>query len=342
MSRHVLVARMDSLGDVLLSGPAVRAVARGADRVTYLCGPRGAPAAKLLPGVDDLLVRRVEWIDPEPPPLVRPEIDEFVDLLTRLAPDQALILTSYHQDPLPLALLLKMAGVPVVAAVSRDYPGSLLDVRHQVDDEVHEVMRSLSLVSRLGYRLADQEPPSLSLCGVPDRLPVALPVPDEPFVVVHPGTSVPARAWHPAKMRALCQTLVAHGQAVVVTGSPSEAGLTSYVGSEAIDLGGATDVPTLAAVLARASAVVAGNTGPAHLAAAVGTPVVSLFAPTVPASRWHPWGVPHRLLGDQRIACAQCRARQCPEPGHPCIDDVPVEAVVEAVQSLCPMLEATA
>ena len=101
-----------------------------------------------------------------------------------------------------------------------------------------------------------------------------------------------------------------------------------------VDLGGRTDLATLAAVLVGAEVVVVGNTGPAHLAAAVGAPIVSLFAPTVPLARWAPWGVPTVLLGDHDIACAGCRARICPIEGHPCLSSVPVEAVVEAVDRL--------
>jgi len=83
--------------------------------------------------------------------------------------------------------------------------------------------------------------------------------------------------------------------------------------------------------------VVVGNTGPAHLAAAVGTPVVSLFSPVVPAVRWRPWGVRHELLGDQRAACAGSRARVCPVAGHPCLDGVAVAEVVAAVERLAPL-----
>uniref|UniRef100_UPI0028EB6D5A glycosyltransferase family 9 protein n=1 Tax=uncultured Cellulomonas sp. TaxID=189682 RepID=UPI0028EB6D5A len=90
----------------------------------------------------------------------------------------------------------------------------------------------------------------------------------------------------------------------------------------------------LAAVLAGADAVVVGNTGPAHLAAAVGTPVVSLFSPVVPADRWAPFGVPHVLLGDQDAACAGTRARACPVPGHPCLASVTSGQVVAAVDAL--------
>ncbi|UNX56515.1 glycosyltransferase family 9 protein [Georgenia sp. TF02-10] len=93
-------------------------------------------------------------------------------------------------------------------------------------------------------------------------------------------------------------------------------------------------MPELAAVLAGADAVVVGNTGPAHLAAAVGTPVVSLFSPVVPAERWAPWGVPTVLLGDQDAACRGSRARECPVPGHPCLTSVTPAEVVAAVRSL--------
>jgi ADP-heptose:LPS heptosyltransferase len=88
-------------------------------------------------------------------------------------------------------------------------------------------------------------------------------------------------------------------------------------------------------VIAGADAIVVGNTGPAHLAAAVQTPVVSLFAPTVPAVRWRPWRVPHELLYID-VPCAGCRARTCPVPGHPCLEDVTPQAVISAVDRLAP------
>jgi ADP-heptose:LPS heptosyltransferase len=66
----------------------------------------------------------------------------------------------------------------------------------------------------------------------------------------------------------------------------------------------------------------------------VGTPVVSLFAPTVPAERWRPWGVPVALLGRQDAPCAGSRARVCPVPGHPCLEDVTSGEVVDAVEAL--------
>jgi ADP-heptose:LPS heptosyltransferase len=336
MSRHVLVARLDNEGDVLLAGPAIRAVAAGAARVTLLCGPRGLQAARMLSGVDDVLVRRAEWIDPDPEPVERAAIDAFVDDLAARAFDRAIVLSSFHQSPLPLALLLRMAGVPEIAATSVDYPGSLLDVRHRIADDVHEVERSLSLVATLGYALPAGDDGALRVNRRGDE-------PLEPgYVVVHPGASVPARAWAPERNAALVAALAAGGRRVVVTGGPGERDLTARVAGDAgLDLGGRTDFAGLADVLANADCVVVGNTGPAHLAAAVGTPVVSLFAPTVPAVRWRPWRVPHELLHVD-VACAGCRARECPVPGHPCLGGVSVDDVVAAVGRLAPVREAAA
>jgi ADP-heptose:LPS heptosyltransferase len=155
------------------------------------------------------------------------------------------------------------------------------------------------------------------------------------YVVVHPGASVPARACPPERMRQMVVALAGAGHLVVVTGSPQERELTRYVaGDEALDLGGRTRLAQLAGVLAGAACVVCANTGPAHLAAAVGTPVVSLFAPTVPFGRWAPYRVPHVRLGDPLADCRGSRAPTCPVPGHPCLSSVSGAEVVAAVNLL--------
>jgi ADP-heptose:LPS heptosyltransferase len=335
---HVLLARQDSAGDVLLAGPAARAVAARARRVTFLCGPRGRAAAELLPGVDEVLCWQAPWIDAEPGPATRATMEELLDELARRRIDQAIVLTSFHQSPLPLALLLRMAGVRTIAGISADYPGSLLDVRHHVDERQHphEVERALGLVATLGYELPRGDNGRLAIRPLPPR--PGPPAPEPPYVVVHPGASVPARAWAPERGAALVRALARSGWRVAVTGSGAERGLTALVagpsGPEVTDLGGRLSLAGLAQVLAGAEAVVVGNTGPAHLAAAVGSPVVSLFAPTVPAARWRPWGVPLVLLGRQDAPCAGSRARACPVPGHPCLNDVGVEEVLAALETV--------
>jgi ADP-heptose:LPS heptosyltransferase len=352
---NVLVVRLDSAGDVLLAGPAIRAVAATAHadgtgaragRVTLLAGPRGRAAAELLPGVDEIVEWRCPWIDPEPGPVRSGEVlaDELLavaEMIRRAGADSAVILTSFHQDPLPTALLLRVAGVPRITAESENYPGSLLDVRHRLPDRgLHEVERMLSVAAAAGFtppadddlrlRLKRPLPSVARLTAAADSAAGS-----EPYIVVHPGASVPARAPAPDQARAYVDALADDGWRVLVTGAAGQEALTDYVaGSRGTSLGGRTSLAELAAVCADAAAVVTGNTGPAHVVAAVGTPVVSLFAPVVPAERWRPWGVPHVLLGAQDAPCAGTRARECPVPGHPCLA-VDAEQVTKAVREVC-------
>jgi ADP-heptose:LPS heptosyltransferase len=332
---HVLIARMDRVGDVLLSGPLVRAVASSATEVTYLASRAGAPAARLLPGVDRVVIDQAGWIEDDRPPVTRAGIETLVERIARHNIDEALILTSFHQSALPLALVLRMAGVDRIGAISVDFPGSLLDVRHLVSDHIHEVERALSLGEAMGYSLPEGDNAALRIVRQPAQRDASGWTPDARYVVVHPGASVPARAWSVNRCATTVRELAAAGWPVVVTGSQAERAITARVaGTDGIDLGGQLQLPDLASVVEGAAAIVVGNTGPAHLAAAVGTPVVSLYAPTVPAVRWRPWKVPHVLLGIQDIACSGCRARSCPVPGHPCIEQVEPDDVVRAVGSL--------
>ena len=332
----MLAVRLDSDGDVLLTGPAVRALAAHADRVDLLVSRAGRQAADLLPGVGDVLVFDAPWTGFRPPPVEAAAVHGLVAELAGRAYDRCVVFTSFHQSPLPMALLARLAGIGHVAATSEDYPGSLLDVRHRRPDGLHEVEAALDLVRAAGAAPAPDDDGRLAVRGpLPD---VAHLVPDGDYVVVHPGASVPARGLTAGHARAVTEELVAAGHAVVVTGGPAETSLAAAVaaGTGAGDLAGRTTLAELAAVLAGAACVVVGNTGPAHLAAAVGTPVACLFSPVVPADRWAPYGVPTVLLGDADAPCRGTRARECPVPGHPCLSDVAPSEVVAAVGRLVP------
>lgn len=328
-SDTAVVARLDSAGDVLITGPAVRAVANSHDRVVALAGPRGREAAELLVGVDEIVEWQAPWVDFDSPELTADHADALIKQLRDIAPERVYIFTSFHQSPLPLALLCRMASVPWVGAICTDYPGTLLDLRHQAPEGIPEPRRALSLAEAAGCRLPAGDDGALRIrpCGPP-----ASRVPAGPFVVFHPGAAVPARRPSRARSAAMVAALAGAGHRVVVTGGPDEAGLTAAVaGDVAIDLGGRTTLAELAAVFAAADVVVVPNTGPAHLAAAVGAPVVSLFAPVVPAAQWRPYGRRVRVLGDQRAPCRASRARVCPVPGHPCLDQISDDELLDAV-----------
>ncbi|MEJ6489012.1 glycosyltransferase family 9 protein [Leucobacter sp. USCH14] len=335
MRGPVLVARLDSMGDVLVSGPAIRAVARQAE-VVMLCGPLGVGGAALLPGISRTIVWKAPWISDPWQEATRSHTEQLIESVRESGAREAVILTSFHQSPLPLALLLRLAGVERITGASVDHPGSLLDVRlrpgEDLSEDLPEPERALAIAEAAGFPSEDD-----------GRLAV-VPTPDTraltgrgPYVALHPGAAVPARRWPVQHFARLAQMLTDSGRTVVLTGSAGESELTARIRAEApdaVDLAGRCSTLELAGVLSGASVLVSGNSGPAHLAAAVGTPIVSLFSPVVPAVKWAPYGVPVRLLGDQNAPCKDSRARECPIAGHPCLAGVAPEAALAAVADL--------
>lgn len=338
MTGAVLVARSDHCGDVLLAGPAVRSAAASGSPVHLLCGPRGRAAADMLPGLASVIEQPLAWIERDPMPVREHDATALVSKVRDLGVSHAAVLVSSHQSPLPLALLLRWAGVSQIAAVSHDHAGSLLDIRVSGDPDVHEVQRGLLVTEALGF------PPIAD-----DRLAVNLGdrgrdadtrglVPQsQSFVVVHPGASAAARTLSPAQWRDVVAALAARDRWVLVTGDREEMRVTAFVSgdhSHVSDIGGRLTLRQLGSLLARAEAVITGNTGPMHLAAAVGTPVVAVFPPTVPLRRWRPWRIPHVILGDQSVECAGCRSRTCPLEEQVCVSSIDGEAVVRALSEL--------
>lgn len=337
MDGGTVVVRLDSLGDLLVCGPAIRAVA-ASSRVTLLCGSGGAEAARLLPDVSELLVWTCPWIDANPPPVSADAVAELVIRLRRVSADDAVILTSFHQSALPTALVLRMAGIRRITAISEDYPGTLLDRRLAAPADAPEPERMLAVARAAGYALPAEDRGGLAIrTDLLDAVAPTVRVPEGEYLVVHPGAMAAARRYPADSWCDVVRLLTRAGQQVVVTGSADEAQLTARVAAAAVgpgaarDCGGQLSLIELAGVLRRAAALAVANTGPAHLAAAVGTPVVSLFAPVVPAVRWAPYGE-HVLLGDQAAPCSGSRARECPVPGHPCLASVPPSRVVDALQ----------
>jgi ADP-heptose:LPS heptosyltransferase len=222
---RTLVARLDSVGDVLLAGPAVRALAE-LGPVDMLCSHIGAPAARLLPGVEEVLEFDAPWVLRDAPAV---DAAETAALVTRVAGRdyaRGAILTSSHQSSLPLALLLRLAGVPELAAVSLDYPGQLLDHRIPGDPDVHEVERALLVATALGA----PRPVTPVLAVRRDAGDAAV---RADRLVVHPGSAAPARTLSAATWRDVVAAAAARGLDVVVTAGPGEEALCEDVAAGA-------------------------------------------------------------------------------------------------------------
>jgi lipopolysaccharide heptosyltransferase II len=344
-AENVLCVRLDALGDVLMTTPALRAVKEGRPRrLTLLTSPAAAPLAPLIPEVDDCLVYDAPWMKATAPRRdSRPEF-AMIERLRRGNFDAAVVFTVYSQNPLPAALVCLLAGIPRRLAHCRENPYQLLTewVREPEPAETirHEVRRQLDLVASVGCRTGDERlslrVPAAAAASVRDLLVASGVDPHRPWVLVHPGASAPSRRYPPGRFAEAAEVLAGeHGLPVVFSGTAPERelidGIRSEMRSPSISLAGRLDLAGLAALIARASVLLTNNTGPAHVAAAVGTPVVDLYALTNPQHT--PWLVPHRVLYHD-VPCKYCYKSVCPMGHHDCLARVPAAAVVRATLEL--------
>lgn len=342
---RVLAVRPDNLGDVLMMGPALRALKAAAPqaRLTLLCSPAGAAVVPLLPEVDDVLVASPAWQHAGPGE--GPDISSDADLVRRIAEgrfDAAVVLTSFAQSPWPAAAALRQARVPVRIGTSKEFGGALLT--HWVPapaDGVHQVRRALDMLAQVGVPAAEGTDlrvsvPWPAVVAARSARTAAGMTAGEPYAVVMPGASCPSRRWSPGGFAAVTAALAGQGYGVVVAGSAREADLVALVLKEAADpaavgFAGVLDLPGLAALLEEASVAVVNNSGGMHLADAVRTPMAVLFAGTECRDEYRPRSAPAVLLG-RRTECTPCRQFACPF-AHECLD-VPASEVVAAALSV--------
>jgi ADP-heptose:LPS heptosyltransferase len=169
-----------------------------------------------------------------------------------------------------------------------------------------------------------------------------------PRIGVHVSGGRESKQWHLDRFAAVAAELARrHRATIVLTGSAADRPMVDAVkralaGVPVVDAAGAFDLPTLAALLASLDVLVTGDTGPMHLAAVMGTPVVALFGPSDPR-RYGPRGSRHRVLrvdlycspcGQVRLPPARCR-------GHVpnCMDGIAVARVVTAAEELLKIAE---
>ena len=329
--RHVLAVRLDNLGDVVMVTPALRALraalAPGAV-LDLLASPAGASLAPLLPDVDDVHVLQAVWQDADGRLAQDPARElALVDSLRRY--DAVVVFTSFAQSPHAMAYAAYLAGVPVRVGTSKEFGGSVLshwlpappDAQHQSD-------RALALLASVGVA---SQGTHLHLDVPADAHAQAAAVRAEAgirgdYVVLAPGASCPSRRYPAERFAEVASRL---GLPVAVVGTEKERELVQSVGG--VDLSGRLDVPGLVAMVAGARLAVTNNSGGMHLADAVGTPVVSLFAGTEDESQFAPRSGPARLLRVPTV-CSPCRLFACPYQLQ-CLDVAPA-TVVAACEEL--------
>lgn len=342
---RLLAIRPDNLGDLLMTTPALRALRESGPagrRISLLTSPSGAAAAPFIPEIDRHFAAALPWLPGAPA-----EPEAFAGLLAELraaAFEAAVIFTVYSQNPLPAALFCWQAGIPLTLAHCRENPYHLLSdwVPEPEPHEVlrHEVRRQLDLVAAIGARTPDER---LSFRlrradeeAVRARLRAAGINPGRRWVVVHPGASAPSRRYPPEHFIALANLLGELPDVqLVLAGGGGEAELVDAIHRclrrPAAALAGDLGLGELAALIAGAALLVANNSGPVHIAAALGTPVVDIYALTNPQHA--PWRVPHRVLFHD-VPCRFCYRSLCPQGHHACLRQLDPERVANAAREL--------
>lgn len=345
-AENVLCVRLDALGDVLMTTPAFRALkqSRRGRRLTLLTSPAAAALAPLVPEIDACIVYDAPWMKATAPRTdSRPDL-ATIERLRRGGIDAAVIFTVFSQNPLPAALMCMLADIPRRLAHCRDNPYQLLtDWMQDPEPEQfirHEVRRQLDLVATIHCHAANER---LSL-RVPSeatrRIRTILNEIDlkngDSWVLIHPGASAPSRRYPPERFAEAAELLGRrHELPLLFSGSDSERDLIesirAAISAPSHSLAGRLSLAELAALIAQAPVLITNNTGPAHLAAAVGTPVVDLYAQTNPQHT--PWQVPHRLLYHE-VPCKNCFKSVCPLGHHDCLARVPPQSVAQAALEL--------
>lgn len=343
-SHRVLIYRIGNIGDILVTLPALDAIRSRFPHahITLLTSPgqRGAPGAEhiLPPGkwFDELIV------------YFTPDVRSWkgrLGLLRRLRKGRFdLFIQLPNQQSKPLEelrnmLVARLAGCR--SAVGFEVSQQALFLREQAL-HVSQVKESVRI-----YRSVA---PALSLdsyCEV--LLPVSdlcrrqtadllleLGIPEgERFVVVHPGAKRPTNQWPAARFALVADEIIRHwGTRVVLTGGPSERLLVQNIAELMHEnptiVCGQIDLPMMAAVLERSFLYVGNDTGPMHLAAAVGTSIVSIFGARDFPERWYPAGSGHSVLR-RDVPCSPCFKEVC-DRDLICLKQIEVADVLSAVE----------
>jgi lipopolysaccharide heptosyltransferase II len=305
--KNILCIRPDNMGDLIMTAPAIRALKEtfGA-KITILASSMAQGIIKHIPEIDDAIIYDLPWVKSEKPP--DPEnFNEVVSIIKKGNFDAAVIFTVYSQNPLPTAMLAYLAGIPKILAYCRENPYHLITDwvpdKEPYQNVKHQVRRDLDLVASVKAFTKNE---SLSLIvdeGLWDEILNKLTHKgidiNKPWLILHAGVSERKREYPVKKWAEVAKRLVADkGYQILLTGSETEKHFTDdlegRIGKGSFSVAGILNLDGFICLVKHAPVILSVNTGTVHIAAAVGTPVVVLYAQTNPQHT--PWRAPHKVL----------------------------------------------
>lgn len=300
----ILCIRADNMGDVLMCVPAIRALKETfvAD-ITLLTSSKGKDITKLIGEIDSVLVYDFPWVQTNEV-ADNEHLLTFIEELKKQEFDGCIIFSVYSQNSLPSAMMAYLAGIPLRLAYSRENPYALLS--HWIPDKepysyiLHQVERDLKLVESIGAVTANRNLSlQIGITDIDDKIKSIVGRETKNFLVLHPGVSEEKRRYPSEKWIEIGKAIYKEfGIPLLVTGSVDEEALVneivSGIGNGAFSFAGKLTIEELADIIKKAKALVSVNTGTIHIAAALQTFVIVLYAQSNP--QHIPWMVPHICL----------------------------------------------
>jgi lipopolysaccharide heptosyltransferase II len=343
---RILLLRLERIGDLLMALEAIADVRHAWPSATIdlAVGSWNAPIAALIPGISTVHVADVPWLSRGERPA------SWKDLIraTRAWRAGGYDMVINFEPDIRSNLLAWLSGAPIRVGYASGGGGSLLTHLGTYDPSLHvsENARRLAAAVAPATTTVRQSPDGRRLVPTPAqlaRVDALLAGERRPLIGVHVSGGRPSKQWHLDRFAAVARAVAAAtGGTIVLTGSAADgamvqAVLANLAGTPVRALAGALDLPDTAALVSQVDVMITGDTGPMHLAAAMGAPVVALFGPSEPA-RYGPRARSERILRVQ-LPCSPCGQVRLPPVrcrGHvpDCMDGITVEAVVAAALEL--------
>jgi lipopolysaccharide heptosyltransferase II len=346
--RRILLLRLERIGDLLMSAPAIAAVRQFAPEaeIDLVVGSWNASIARLIPGIDRVETLDASW-------LARGSAGGGMRALMARARGwraREYDLAINFEGDIRSHLLVALSGATERAGFTMAGGGPLLTRRFEFDPRQHTTANAWRLVKDTFAALHTNHPDvpappfRLQLPALARERAAALVGREARVIALHASGGRAIKQWPPERFAQAAARVARELDAtLVLSGSPGDRPIVDEVRAKLpddvaiIDLAGELELPILGAVLERCLVFITGDTGPMHLAAAVGTPTVAVFGPSDPA-RYAPISTRHRVVRID-LPCAPCNRIRLPPQrcqGHTpdCLEGVTVDAVVAAARDL--------
>lgn len=337
---NILIVKLSAIGDVIHTLPSLAALRRlyPDAHITWVVEEAAADLIKNHPDLDEVLVSgRKRWNkDFRGGQLRRPlkEVRSFLKTLRQRPYD--LVIDFHGLFKSSMIVFLSRGKRKLGYNSMQELSGLFLNEKIPEDMNKHAVDRYLDFPLYLGAKIdrAQFVLPSHEAAEVKvQNLLRKYHLEDKKFIAINPVALWETKLWNNEKFANLADLI--HDQLqmkVVFTGSDKKSieDITSFMATEKINLGGDTSLPELACLYKKAQMVISTDSGPMHLAAAVGTPVIALFGPTDPG-RTGPYGPGHTVIRTQ-LPCRPCFLKKCPT--KKCMEDISALQVFAAVEKM--------